>query len=95
MNSKLPLKLIDLLSKFPNLIVTKKNCPHCVMAKSTLKQKNVDFEEVDGMENQDLVRQITEKEKYKTFPMIYLNRKFIGGNSNLQEYYENEKENIL
>ncbi|ELA42024.1 uncharacterized protein VICG_00871 [Vittaforma corneae ATCC 50505] len=91
------MKLKEVLQKNPTIVVTKENCPFCDTAKNTLDKKKVKYLEIDGMKNQDLVQEIVQKEKHKTFPMIYLNGKFIGGNDKLQEYYrdlESNKENL-
>lgn len=91
------MKLKDVLEKNPTIVVTRENCPFCDTAKKTLDKKGVEYLEIDGENNQDLVQEIVQKEKHKTFPMIYLNGKFIGGNDKLQEHYvdlESNKENL-
>jgi glutaredoxin 3 len=79
------------LEQHETFIVTKTNCPFCVQAKKLLTKKGVQFHEIDFLNAQKLVRNISEEESHMTFPMIYLKKKFIGGYDDLVEHYENEE----
>lgn len=90
------MKLLEILAKTPSIIITVSGCPHCLVAMRTLRDKKVNFTEIKGMENKDVVEEVKQKEGHKTFPMIYIDGKFIGGNDKLQEYFKSEeKENAM
>lgn len=92
----LPSTITEALKISSNFMVSKTNCPFCVEAAAILNKKDVSFKEynVDREEaSRNLAMEIMNKEKHKTFPMIYLNGRFIGGCDRLKEYYE-DKENI-
>ncbi|KAL0486733.1 glutaredoxin, mitochondrial [Acrasis kona] len=72
------------------VMYSKTLCPYCVMAKrlfSSLNQ-NVKVVEIDQSENKNIFQnalfQIT---KQWTVPNIWINGKFIGGNSHVQELH--------
>ena len=72
-------------------IYTKKPCPFCIKAKTILKQKKIDFEEVDLTGNFDEMSKLKEKTNFTTFPQIFIDDNFIGGSSDLENFLENEK----
>lgn len=63
-------------------IITKPGCPHCNNAKSTLKTKNLHFEEIilGGSNSMLTLKAITSK---TTVPQIYIDGELIGGNEEL------------
>lgn len=75
------------LQKHKTFIVTKSYCPHCVNAKELFTKKGKEFHEIDYNEGKELVAEIIEKKAYKSFPMIFLDGKFLGGYDQLKEYY--------
>jgi glutaredoxin 3 len=62
------------------IIYTTNYCPYCVKAKQLLRNKGVEFEEID-LTNDDTGRiQLVEKSGgRKTVPQIFVNGKHIGG----------------
>lgn len=65
-------------------IYTKTDCPYCVLAKSWLKENNYDYTEHNLDDNEQ--RQKFYKDfniTSRTVPQIYLNRKLLGGYSEL------------
>lgn len=102
MKISFPSTITDALKISSSFMVSKTNCPFCHEASGILKERNVSFKEynvddLSGRESiQKLALEIMNKEKHKTFPMIYLNGKFVGGCDKLKEHYyrEDEKENI-
>lgn len=62
------------------LVYTTNYCPYCVKAKQLLRNKSVDFEEVD-LTNDDAGRiKLVEKSGgRKTVPQIFVDGKHIGG----------------
>lgn len=81
------------LEKNPSFMVVKPSCPSCNMAKALLKKNGVEFQEINYAQALDLVNEIKEQKEHMTFPMIFLNKKFIGGYDKLKIYFEDE-ENI-
>ena len=68
------------------VIYTKPDCSHCVDAKSVLKNNNIPFEEKTL--NLDFTREylLEEYPSAKTFPVIVINEKYIGGYTELVNY---------
>jgi glutaredoxin len=70
-------------------IVTKEGCKHCDNAKKTLKDKNIEVEiEVINDDNKLVIYEELDNitGKYRFFPMIFYNGKFIGGYTDLQKH---------
>ncbi len=64
----------------PVLIYTTNYCPYCVRAKTLLKQKGVQFEEIDVTDNEDLREEMTQKAGgRKTVPQIFIGETHVGG----------------
>ncbi|RLJ09019.1 MAG: hypothetical protein DRP15_04335 [Candidatus Aenigmatarchaeota archaeon] len=60
-------------------IYTTPSCPTCFMLKEFLKDKGVDFEEVDVSTNQEAAQRIFEKTGALSVPVVESNGKFIVG----------------
>lgn len=75
-----------MLKKNKNFMVSKKGCPFCERARCLLKEKNIEFADVDHTQNEALSEEISAKHKHTTYPKIFLNGKFVGGMSDLEEY---------
>ncbi len=61
-------------------IYTTQACPYCRAAKELLRQKNVNFDEIDVSENIPLRAKMTERAKgHSTVPQIFLSDEHIGG----------------
>ena len=52
-------------------IYSKTVCPYCVQAKNYLKQKNINFREVN-IEQDDEARKFIQDQGHRTVPQIYL-----------------------
>ena len=63
----------------PVTIYTTNHCPHCVRAKSLLKNKKVAFQEVDVTEDDAVRSKIEQRTGWMTVPMIFIGDDFIGG----------------
>lgn len=66
-------------------------CPHCLQAKSTLKEKNLPFVDVSVDRFPPNVRAwVKEKTNKTSVPQIFFNKTYIGGNAELQTLIKNE-----
>lgn len=61
------------------VIYTFSTCPYCIKAKELLKNKEVDFTEIDITNQRDKLNELKEKTNCSTVPQIFINDKFIGG----------------
>lgn len=60
-------------------IYSKNNCPYCVQAKNFLKQKNINFKEIN-IEQDEEARNFIMSEGHRTVPQIYMyGRLFVEG----------------
>ena len=66
------------------VIYSKSYCPYCVKAKQLLKNKNIDFTEIDITDNQTLVEELLLKSfGRKTVPQIFIDDFHVGGYDDL------------
>ncbi|MEO0348304.1 MAG: glutaredoxin 3 [Pseudomonadota bacterium] len=66
-------------------IYTIPTCPYCNLAKALLKEKNVDYQEIDVAGDNDLRAKMVERAGgRRTVPQIFINDQHIGGNDDLQ-----------
>ncbi|MDX1924620.1 MAG: glutaredoxin 3 [Rickettsiaceae bacterium] len=71
-------------------IFTTTYCPYCVKAKTLLKAKNLEFEEIDVTEDQEMRIALVEKSGgRKTVPQIFIGGVHIGGCDDLYELDKN------
>ena len=75
-------------------IYSKSGCINCVKVKTFLKDKNIKFNVIDCdefiLEDKNEFLQFMHLlvgKQYNTFPMVFLNKTFIGGFKETQEYY--------
>ncbi|UCC91831.1 MAG: glutathione S-transferase N-terminal domain-containing protein [Candidatus Aenigmatarchaeota archaeon] len=54
-------------------------CPYCKMAKEFLKEKGIEFEDVDVSANQDAAKEMIERSGHTGVPQIEINGKIIIG----------------
>lgn len=54
-------------------------CPFCIRAKSLLKNKNIDFEEIRVDGKPDLRAEMAEKAKRTSVPQIWIGELHVGG----------------
>ncbi|MNK07385.1 Glutaredoxin-3 [compost metagenome] len=73
------------------LIYTKDPCPYCVRAINLLNDKGIAFEEVDLTEKFDEMERMKNETGWRTFPMIMINGKLIGGYTDLKALDEEGK----
>lgn len=64
---------------------TTQTCPYCVRAKSLLKQKGLDYAEIDVSKDADKVSEMIERSGLKTVPQIFIDGQSIGGFMELAE----------
>lgn len=55
------------------------NCPWCTRAKSLLRAKGLDFEEIDISSNQARALEMIERSSRRTVPQIFIDGEPIGG----------------
>jgi glutaredoxin 3 len=79
--------LQETINAHPNFMVKKEGCPFCEGAISELKKRNVKYTTFDSVKDSSLADEIKKAQSHFTFPMIFLDRKFIGGFSELKKYY--------
>ncbi len=66
------------------VIYSKSYCPYCVKAKQLLKNKNIDFTEIDITDNQTLIEELLLKSfGRKTVPQIFIDDFHVGGYDDL------------
>jgi len=76
------------------VVFIRRDCPFCINAENTLREKNKDFKIVDFNDDQiTILKEIQDMYNWKTVPMIFRREgndiKFIGGYSDLVEFLEN------
>lgn len=72
-----------------NIIWTKDHCFYCMMAKQTLDNLSVPYEERNISSGEWTKEQLSEAvPSFKTYPQIFLNGKHIGGFDDLRTYIE-------
>lgn len=60
-------------------VYTSTYCAYCHAAKGFLKNKGVEFMEIDLTSDHELRIELVEKHKWRTVPIIIINDNFIGG----------------
>lgn len=66
------------------VMYTKDPCPYCSNAKRLLENKKVAFEEIDLTDNMAEMQRIKDETGWRTFPIIMINDKLIGGYQDLK-----------
>jgi glutaredoxin 3 len=60
-------------------VYTKPNCPYCVKAKAWLENNNIEYQEINIVEDTN-ARKMLKEHGHKTVPQIYINEKlFVEG----------------
>ena len=67
-------------------------CPYCTRAKNLLKQKNVDFQEINVEDMAEREKMIQRANGARSVPQIFINDTHIGGSDDL---YDLEKQGKL
>jgi len=58
-------------------------CPYCERARRLLKQKNVDFEEIDVEARPEARTEMTARSGRRTVPQIFIGETLVGGSDEL------------
>ncbi len=66
------------------MIYSKVPCPYCVAAKNFLKDKGIEFLEKDLTDEPNEMMRLKNETGWRTFPMIFINDKMIGGYQDLK-----------
>ena len=66
-------------------VYTSPSCVYCNRAKSLLREKGINFSEIDLASNDGLREELVAKYKWQTVPMIVIGEKFIGGFDDLNK----------
>ncbi|CAG8933159.1 unnamed protein product [Penicillium salamii] len=80
------------------VVFSKSRCPYCSDTKSTLRSLDTEFQVLeldqmtDGGDIQAALQQLT---KQRTVPNIFINKKHIGGNSDLQKLSTGQLKGLL
>ncbi|CAG7964023.1 unnamed protein product [Penicillium olsonii] len=80
------------------VVFSKSRCPYCSDAKGTLRSLDAEFQVLeldqmsDGSDIQTALQQLT---KQRTVPNIFINKKHIGGNSDLQKLSTGQLKGLL
>ena len=73
------------------VVWSKDQCPYCVMAKTLLKNKGVEFEERNISQGPWTREQLLAAvPNVRTLPQIFLNDNLIGGYEQLKKYFESK-----
>lgn len=78
------------------IVFSRVGCPYCKKAKELLVSKSIDYKDYSidtmGSDGEALFAEMTKATGgHDTFPAIYVNKVFVGGNSDLQEANTNGK----
>lgn len=68
------------------LIYTTQTCTYCNLAKNLLKEKKIQFTEINIETDLNIFKELIKKTNHKTVPQIFINEKFIGGYTELCEH---------
>ena len=73
------------------VVWSKDQCPYCVMAKTLLKNKGVEYEERNISQGPWTREQLLAAVPHaRTLPQIFLNNNLIGGYEQLKKYFESK-----
>jgi len=69
------------------------NCPYCIKAKEYLKEKGLEFEEIDISKDQDAAQDIIKRSKQMSVPVIEIDGELVIGfdKEKIDELLENKK----
>ena len=72
--------MLEYLGKMKKIIIyTTETCSYCHMVKEFLKEKKIDFEEIDVEENQDKAKEMVEKSGQMGVPVTDVDGEIIIG----------------
>ncbi len=61
------------------LVYSTPSCPYCTMVKEYLKEKNIDFEDIDVAKDHEKAMEMVEKSGQMGVPVVDINGKIIIG----------------
>ena len=71
------------------IVWSKDNCPFCVKAKRMLEMKNIRYEERNLSTSEWTREQLLEAvPNARTVPQIWLHGQYVGGHTELEQYFE-------
>lgn len=70
------------------LIYTTKTCIYCNLAKKLLNEKKLTFKEINVEDDINLFKDLIKKTNHKTVPQVFINDIFIGGYTELIEFFK-------
>ena len=70
-------------------VYSKDYCPYCKAAKALLREKGLDFEEVEVGYDPYLFEEMVAKSQRRTVPQVYFGDEHIGGFTDLESYLSN------
>jgi glutaredoxin 3 len=71
------------------IVWSKENCPYCIKAKHMLKAKGIRYEERSLSDGSWSREQLLEAvPNARTVPQIWLHGKYVGGYTELEQYFE-------
>lgn len=73
------------------IIYTTTTCMYCNLAKNLLIEKKLQFTEINVENELNILKDLIKKTNHKTIPQIFINEKFIGGYTELNEYLKINK----
>ena len=76
------------------IIYSKNHCPYCDMAKKLLDEKNISYKEINinlADQPDQILEEIRKITDAKTFPQIILNDQYIGGYTDLRDFFYNSE----
>ncbi len=66
-------------------MVTSPTCGYCHAAKNLLREKGIDFQEIDVFDNPEQAQQLIQQSGQRTVPQIFINKEPIGGFTELSK----------
>lgn len=76
-------------------IYTKPFCPYCTRAVSLLRQKGVDFQEVEAGMDPALRQEMRQRSGRTTYPQIFIGEQHIGGCDDMMALERDGKLDVL
>lgn len=72
------------------VIYTWSTCPYCINAKRLLNEKNMKYTEKEVVKNKKFLKEMKKKSGETSVPQVFINKKHIGGFTDLQKYLQNK-----
>ena len=67
------------------IVLTSPTCSYCHAAKNLLQQQGIDYQEVDLLKSGEQAQQLLIQSGQRTVPQIFINKKPIGGFTELSQ----------